>query len=69
MGIGSAVFEIAIQFSKNAYRSVYAANIGDKIYILHAFQKKSAKGIKTSKKDVRLIRQRYQFAQSLEKGK
>ena len=66
--VGTAVFEITEKFSKNAYRSVYAANIGDKLYVLHVFQKKSPTGIKTAKKDVDLIKQRYKFAKSFEKG-
>jgi len=38
---------------------VLAVQLGEKIYILHAFQKKSKKGIETTKHDVNLIKQRY----------
>jgi phage-related protein len=33
------------------------------IYVLHAFQKKSTKGIKTSKADIAMIRARLRLAQ------
>ena len=37
----------------------WAVQIGKRIYVLHAFQKKSKKGIETPKREVDLIRQRY----------
>jgi phage-related protein len=65
-GVGSGVFEIAERHDKNAYRLVYAVQIGAKLYVLHAFQKKAKTGIKTPQSDVDLIKQRYQQAQELE---
>ncbi len=65
-GVGSGVFEIAERHDKNAYRLVYAVQIGTKLYVLHAFQKKSKTGIKTPQPDVDLIKQRYKEAQELE---
>lgn len=64
-GVGSGVFEIAIRFSKNAYRAVVAVQLGQKVYLLHAFQKKAKTGIKTTQQDVDLIKQRYSEAQEL----
>ncbi len=58
-GIGSGVFEIAIRHDGDAYRTVLAVQLGKKIYVLHAFQKKSKRGIATPKQDVDLIKQRY----------
>ena len=66
-GVGSGVFEIALRFDKGAYRVVYAVQLGNAVYVLHAFQKKSKRGIKTSKNDVDLINRRYQQAVELEK--
>ena len=66
-GIGSGVIEIAIKHDKEAYRCVQAVQVGQKIYVLHAFQKKSKKGIETPKQDVDLIKQRYNQAKELEK--
>lgn len=66
-GVGSGVIEIALKHDKEAYRCVQAVQLGDKIYVLHAFQKKSTKGISTPQKDVNLIKQRYKDAKELEK--
>jgi phage-related protein len=66
-GIGSGIFEIAIRYATDAYRAVLAVQLGEKIYILHAFQKKAKKGISTPKKDMDLIRQRYNEAKELAK--
>ena len=62
-GVGSGVFKIAERYNKDAYRLVYGVQIGAKIYVLHAFQKKSKSGIATPKPDVDLIKQRYKDAQ------
>jgi phage-related protein len=64
-GIGSGVIEIALRHDGEAYRSVVALQLGRTIYVLHAFQKKSKKGIATPKQDVDLIRQRYKEAKEL----
>ena len=64
-GVGGGVVEIALRYSSDAYRVVLALQIGTRIYVLHAFQKKSKKGIETPKRDVDLIRQRYGEAKEL----
>lgn len=66
-GVGSGVIEIAIKHDQEAYRCVQAVQLGKKIYVLHAFQKKSRKGIETPKQDVDLIKQRYKEAMELAK--
>ena len=55
-GVGSGVFEIAERQDKNAYRLVYAVQLGAKLYVLHAFQKKSQK---TRQSDLVLATTRY----------
>lgn len=67
-GIGSGVFEIALRYDTDAYRTVLAVQLGEKIYVLHAFQKKSKKGIATPKRDVELIKQRYTEAKEQAKN-
>lgn len=57
-GLGSGVFEIALRYQTDAYRVVYAVQIDEDVWVLHAFQKKSKTGIKTPKQDFDLIRQR-----------
>ncbi len=64
-GVGSGVFEIAVRHDGEAYRTVLAVQLGRNIYVLHAFQKKSKKGIATPKPDVDLIKQRYKEAKEL----
>jgi phage-related protein len=64
-GVGSGVLEIAVRYASNAYRVVTAVQLGQRIYVLHAFQKKSRKGIKTPKQDIDLIKKRYTEAQEL----
>lgn len=66
-GVGSGVFEIVTRFDKNTYRTVYAVQIGETLYVLHAFQKKSPRGIKTAQSDVDLIKQRYKQALEIDK--
>jgi phage-related protein len=66
-GVGSGVLEIAVRYDKNAYRTVVAVQLGKKIYVLHAFQKKSKRGIATPQQDVDLIKQRYNQAKELAK--
>jgi len=57
-GLGSGVFEIALPFRSDAFRVVYAVRLGDDLWVVHAFQKKSTRGIKTPKHEVDLIRDR-----------
>jgi len=64
-GIGSGVFEIALRYAKDAYRVVLAIQLGEKIYVLHAFQKKSTKGIATPYHEIELIKKRYREAKEL----
>jgi phage-related protein len=64
-GVGSGVLEIAVRYDKDAYRTVVAVQLGMKLYVLHAFQKKSKRGIETPKRDVELIKQRYKEAKEL----
>ena len=64
-GVGSGVLEIALRYASDAYRVVLAVQIGNRIYVLHAFQKKSKRGGETPKREVDLIRKRYAEAQKL----
>ena len=67
-GIGSGVFEIRTSRRTDAYRAVYAVQIGERIYVLHCFQKKSKRGIRTSKEDMDVIRQRLRQVRAYHKG-
>ena len=56
--MGSGVFEIALRFRGNAFRVMYAIQLGDDPWVIHAFQKKSKTGIQTPKQEVDLIKER-----------
>jgi len=57
-GFESGVFEIALPFRGDAFRVIYAVQIGDDLWVIHAFQKKSKTGIKTPQHEIDLVRQR-----------
>jgi phage-related protein len=57
-GMGSGVFEIALAFRGDAFRVVYAVQLAEDIWVVHAFQKKSTQGSKTPKREVDLIKDR-----------
>jgi phage-related protein len=57
-GLGSGMFEIALPFRGDAYRVVYALQLADEIWVVHAFQKKSTQGAKTPKREIDLGRDR-----------
>ena len=67
-GVGSGVFEIRSDYRTDTYRAVYAVKIGERVYVLHCFEKKSKRGIKTPKKEVDLIKRRLKMAQELEEN-
>jgi phage-related protein len=50
--------EIAADDPTGTFRAVYTVSIGDAIYVVHAFQKKSKSGIGTPKSEIDLIKQR-----------
>ena len=57
-GLGSGVFEIALAYRGDAFRVVYAVQLADEIWVIHAFQKKSKQGIKTPKREIDLAKDR-----------
>ena len=61
------VYEIRTDVDKDTYRAVYVLNLGDRIFMLHVFKKKSKKGITTPKPDMDVIRSRLKQARELAK--
>lgn len=45
------------------YRAVYTVRFKEVIAVLHVFQKNATRGIKTSKQDVELIKNRFKLAE------
>ena len=60
---GRAVLEIVARHEGDTYRAVYTVRFHDAIYVLHAFQKKSKKGIATPQRELELIKQRLTAAE------
>ena len=57
-GLGSGVFEIAMRFKGDAFRVIYAVQLADEMWVVHAFQKKSTQGIRTPQRDIDVIKDR-----------
>lgn len=55
---GRSVLEIVAPHDGDTYRAVYTVKFEDAVYVLHAFQKKSTKGIATPQREIDLIRRR-----------
>jgi phage-related protein len=60
---GAGVLEIIEDFHRNTYRAVYTVKFSELIYVLHAFQKKSKKGIATPKVEIDLLKRRLKLAE------
>jgi phage-related protein len=60
---GAGVLEVVEDHQGDTYRAVYTVKFAEVVYALHAFQKKSKKGIKTPKKEIDLIGQRLNKAE------
>jgi phage-related protein len=65
LGFGGAnVLEVVIDESGSTFRAVYTVRFEEAVYALHAFQKKSKRGVATPKRDMDLIRSRLKLAQA-----
>ena len=58
VGLGAGVWELAIKVRGDAFRVVYAVQVGDDIWVVHAFQKKSKAGVATPRHEVETVRAR-----------
>ena len=65
---GAGILEIVDDFDGNTYRAVYTVRFAGRVYVLHAFQKKSKAGIKTPKAEIDLIVSRLKRAEELQKA-
>ena len=62
-GQGSGVCELVENYDGDTYRAVYTVRFKEVVYVLHAFQKKAPKGIRTAQVDIDLIKKRLKMAQ------
>ena len=64
-GFGSGVLEVVSDHRGDTFRAVYTVRFQDRVYVLHAFQKKSKKGIATPQPDIDVMKQRLARAAAL----
>lgn len=64
---GASVIELVRDHADGTFRFVYTVRFEDAVVVLHAFQKKSKKGIETPKQDIDLIRSRLKLAEAMYK--
>ncbi len=62
LGFGPGGMQIALRHRGDAFRVVYALQLGPDLIVVHAFQKKSPKGVATAARDVAIIKQRLKAA-------
>jgi len=62
------VLEVVEAFDGDAYRTVYTVRFAGAVYVLHAFQKKSKRGIATPQREMNLVRERLRGAQEHHAG-
>lgn len=60
---GAGVLEVVANYQTDTYRAVYTVKFSNIVYVLHAFQKKSRKGITTPQSDIDLVKKRLRVAQ------
>jgi phage-related protein len=62
-GEGPGVLEVVKDYDGDTYRTLYTVRFERAVYVLHAFQKKSPRGIESRKSDVTLVGERLKRAQ------
>jgi phage-related protein len=60
---GAQVLEVVEDYDGDTYRAVYTVRFVEVLYVLHCFQKKSTRGIKTTPRDIEMIKARLRRAQ------
>jgi len=61
---GRTVLEVIDDEDGDTYRAVYTVRFAGVIYVLHAFQKKSKRGIETPKREIEIIKVRLKAAEA-----
>ena len=62
-GEGPGVLEVVEDHDGGTFRAIYTVRFAKAVYVLHAFQKKSPRGIATRQSDVQLVGERLKAAQ------
>ncbi len=64
---GAGVVEIVADHRGDTFRTIYTVKLAGRVYVLHAFQKKSKTGSKTPKNEIELIEARLKQAEKIAK--
>jgi phage-related protein len=64
-GFGAGVLEVVSDHRGDTFRAVYTVRLAGRVYVLHAFQKKSKTGIATPKAEMELVKRRLKHAGEL----
>jgi phage-related protein len=65
---GAGVLEVIKDYRGDTFRAVYTLKYSGRVYVLHAFQKKSKSGRQTPGPDIELIKQRLREAEQMARG-
>lgn len=68
-GFGSRVLEVVSDHRGDTFRAVYTVRLAERVFVLHAFQKKSTRGIATPQTDIALITRRLKQAIDIMAGR
>jgi phage-related protein len=64
-GLGAGVLEVVSDHRGDTFRAVYTVRLAERVFVLHAFQKKSKHSDATPKPDLDLIRRRLKQATAI----
>jgi len=67
--LGAGVLEVVADHRGDTFRAVYTVRLADRVFVLHAFQKKSKHGIATPQAEIELITQRLKRAVAITEAK
>jgi phage-related protein len=65
---GAGTLEVVEDHDGDTYRAVYTLEVAGAVYVLHVFEKKAKRGIKTPKRDMDLIKSRLKLVTAPPKG-
>jgi phage-related protein len=68
-GLGTGVLDVMSDHRGDTFRAVYTVRLSGRVFVLHAFQKKSKHGIATPQSDVELIKRRLKQAVAMSEAK
>lgn len=62
---GAGVLEVVNDYDGDTYRTVYTVRFTEAVYVLHASQKKSTRGVATPRREIEIVNARLELARQL----